>query len=89
MELGLNRNHQNRVPTGNQEVSNFQKPGTEIYQEVQKLDKPVTETLPGTETKNLRPYISVYPGTSWLNQEFLVKTRKKARKFLVKLNEAK
>ena len=47
--LGLNRNQQNRVPTGNQEVLKFQKPGTEIYQEVQKLDKPVTETLPGTE----------------------------------------
>ena len=49
--LGLNRNHLNRVPTGNREVSNFQKPGTEIYQEVQKLDKPVTETLPGTEPR--------------------------------------
>ena len=49
MQGGLNirvyLNHQNRVPTGNQEDSNFQKTGTEINQEVQKLDKTVSETL--------------------------------------------
>ena len=50
-KVGVYRNHQNRVPTGNQEVSNFQKPGTEINQEVKKFDKPVTETLPGTKPR--------------------------------------
>ena len=49
--LGVYRNHQNRVPTRKQEVSNFQKPGTEINQEVEKIHKPVTETLPRTKPR--------------------------------------
>ena len=50
-------------------MSNSQKPGTEINQEVQKIEKPVTETLPGTKPRISGLTSWFEPITSWLYQE--------------------